>query len=131
MKKFGTLLCVLTLAVPAFAQTAAPTSKPAATAATVTVPLSTTEQVAIGAFAEKLQANQKAHDELIDSLPHSVAVKLQANQQERDALLAAIHQVELEIIIEHPGHHFDEQTGKIVKDPPPPAPAAAPVKPTK
>lgn len=119
------VLFALMLAVPACAQTAAPVAKPAAPAAAVTpapaalptvLPLSATEQAAIGAFAEKFHANQKALDELLDGLPRSVAKKLQDNQQERDALLAAVHRVEAEVAAEHPGYHFDEGSGQIVRD---------------
>lgn len=132
------ILAAFALTVPAFSQTAAPAAKAAAPAAVVTpaaptepsprpytpapaalptvLPLSATEQAAIGAFAEKFHANQKALDELLDGLPRATAKKLQDNQQERDALLAAVHKVEAEVAAEHPGYHFDEGSGQIVRD---------------
>lgn len=132
MKMLNLFLCAVVFAeasahVQAFAQAA----KPAVPAAVVTptpvplpavLPLSATEQAAIGAFAEKFHANQKALDELLDGLPRATAKKLQDNQQERDALLAAVHKVEAEVAAEHPGYHFDEGSGQIVRDNAPAAP---------
>lgn len=105
---------------PAYAQAA----KPAAVAAPApelhkrpdTVPLSSTEGTAIGALAEKIQANQKKRADLLASIPSTVAQEITANQNERDNLVATVKAIEAEIVAEHPGYHFDENKGTIVKD---------------
>lgn len=68
--------------------------------------LSTTEVVAIGAINEKLQANAK----------------------ERANYIQVVRSIEDEIAKEHPGYHFDENTGQIAKDAAPEKPADAPAK---
>lgn len=124
MKKFGMLFCLLLAVSPAFAQKPAPAVKPAAPAAVVpapkprpdVLPLSATERLAIAALAEKMQVSSKALNDLLDSVPRSVALKLQSNESERDSLLAQLRQAEAEIAAEHPGYHFNENTGTITKD---------------
>lgn len=115
----------------AFAQAA----KPAAAAAPApelhkrpdTVPLSSTESTAIQSLAEKIQANQKKRGELLAAIPQTVAKEIEVNQAERDGLVATVKAIEAEIVAEHPGYHFDESKGTIVKDeaPKPAVPAEA------
>lgn len=62
--------------------------------------LSKTETVAIGAVAEKLAQNRR----------------------DLAGLMETLHELEAEIVAEHPGYHFDEVSGAIVKDPPPAKP---------
>jgi hypothetical protein len=84
----------------AFAQAA----KPAAVAAdvqAVPIPPTVTEGIALQALASAL-AN---------------------NQQQRQQLEAQLHAVEAEIAKNHPGYHFDEAMGGIVKLPPAADPA--------
>lgn len=96
----------------AFAKGVVPTLK----ARVDTVPLSATETLALSSAATKIQANAKDHADLMASIPGGIAKKIEANQQELDALRAAVLAVEAEIAIEHPGYHFDETKGQIVKD---------------
>lgn len=65
--------------------------------------MSVSEQTALGALSEKLQANA----------------------QERQKLVSLVQQVEAQMAREHAGWHFDEQTMAMVRDMPPgPAPKA-------
>lgn len=109
----------------AYAQEAKPAAPAAAKKPEVTVPLSSTETMAIRALAEKIQANRQKHASLMASVPSSVAQEIETNQNERDALVATVKAIEAEIVAEHPGYHFDEAKGNIVKDD---APAAADMK---
>jgi len=110
--KRSVFLLLFPLAAAVAQKPAAPALKPR----TDTVAISTTEQVALGFLAEKFQANVKDRDELLASVPSSIADKIKKNESDRDNLLAAVRAVEAAIAAEHPGYHFDEATSSIVKD---------------
>jgi hypothetical protein len=56
---------------------------------------------------------------------NALGQQLQQNRQEHDALVEALHKIEAEYAHDHPGYHYDEETGKPVANvvPKPGAPA--------
>jgi hypothetical protein len=97
--------------------------------------LSVTAQIALTSMVVKIRANQEEIAALNKALADKaqlattspIAVRAMVDlsaddQQQTKDLQSAVKKIEAEIAADHPGFHFDENTGAIVKD------AAAPAK---